>query len=60
MIIIDRVDREKYIGALQACRDNHSMAPIVDFFFKAAIQRMEKEISMKKTVEENVNYLADY
>ena len=60
MIIIDRVDREKYIGALQACRDNHNMAPIVDFFFKAAIQRMEREISLKASMSEDTDYKADY
>lgn len=48
MIIVDKADREKYIGALQTCRDERNTAPMVEFFFNTAIKRMENEIALKK------------
>lgn len=52
MIIIERTDREAYIGALKACRDERNMAPIVDFFFRTAIRRMERELEQKEGLSE--------
>ena len=48
MLIIDRIDREEYINALRQCRDSHNTAPMVAFFFKTAISRMEAELNQKR------------
>ena len=56
MILIEKQDREKYIGALKACRDEHNLAPIVDFYFKTAIKKMETEITLKKEMTKDGDY----
>lgn len=56
MIIIDRIDREKYINTLEICRDEHNTAPMVEFFFKTAIKRMEAEIALKKKLNKDVDF----
>lgn len=60
MLIIDKADREKYINALKSCRDEHNTAPMVAFFFDTAIDRMEKEIALKKEMnkESDFDYMA--
>ena len=59
MILIEKQDREKYIGVLKACRDERNLAPIVDFYFKTAIKKMETEIVLKKemTKDNGFDYL---
>ena len=56
MILIESTDREKYIGALKACRDERNTAPMVEFFFSIAIGRMEKELARKKSMNEDYNF----
>ena len=56
MILIEKQDREKYIGALKACRDEHNLAPIVDFYFKTAIKKLETEITLKKEMTKDGDY----
>lgn len=56
MILIEKQDRDKYIGALKACRDERNLAPIVEFYFKTAIKRMETEIALKKEMTKDTNY----
>lgn len=59
MILIEKQDREKYIGVLKACRDERNLAPIVDFYFKTAIKKIETEIVLKKemTKDNGFDYL---
>ena len=58
MILIESTEREKYIAALKACRNERNTAPMVDFFFNTAIKRMENEITLKKemTKENDFDY----
>ena len=58
MILIESTEREKYIAALKACRNERNTAPMVDFFFNTAIKRMETEITLKKemTKENDFDY----
>ena len=56
MLLIESTDREKYIGALKACRDERNTAPMVEFFFSIAIGRMEKELARKKSMNEDYNF----
>lgn len=56
ILIIDRADREEYIGALRLCRDERNTAPMVEFFFKTAIKRMEKELTLKKEMNEDTGF----
>ena len=56
MIIIDRADREKYIAALQICRDEHNAAAMVEFFFSTALKRMEYEIALKKEMNRSSDF----
>ena len=56
MILVEQQDREKYIGALKACRDERTLAPIVEFYFKTAIKRMDTEIALKKEMTEGNDY----
>lgn len=53
LLIIDNADREEYINALQICRDERNTAPMVSFFFKTAMKRMEKELAFKKEMNED-------
>lgn len=48
MLIIESSDKSEYINALRVCKDTHNTAAIVDFFFKTAIKRMEKELAQKR------------
>lgn len=56
MLLIESTDREKYIGALKACRDERNTALMVEFFFSIAIGRMEKELARKKSMNEDYNF----
>ena len=56
MILIESVKREKYIGALKACRDEHNTAPMVEFFFSVAIERMKKELALKDAMNKDCNF----
>lgn len=56
MILIEKQDRDKYIGTLKACRDERNLAPIVEFYFKTAIKRMETEIVLKKEMTKDNDY----
>ncbi|MBP1616035.1 MAG: huntingtin interacting protein E-like protein [Bacteroidetes bacterium] len=56
LIIIDNADRESYINALKQCRDERGTAPMVQYFFATAIQRMEKDIAQKRNNEIEIEF----
>jgi Fic family protein len=56
LIIIEKEDKPDYLNALRACRDQRNTAPMVKYFFSAAIKRMEKEIAQKKNNEMEMDF----
>lgn len=56
IIIIERSERNKYILALQSCRDERATAPMVKFFFDTTIKSMETEIALKKDFSKGVDF----
>lgn len=54
LIIITQEQKKDYIDALKASHKHKDMSPIVSFFFKTSIKRMEYEICEKKNL--NLNF----
>ncbi|MDE3744080.1 Fic family protein [Maribacter polysaccharolyticus] len=52
-VIILSKDKDHYINALKASEKNNSMEPIITFFYKTSMERMETEISQKKNLSKN-------
>jgi len=55
IIIIQSDHKQEYINALKLSQKMHDTFPIVDFFFRTAIDRMKDELAQKKQMNEGVN-----
>ena len=47
---------DRCVMSLGVCRDERNLAPIVEFYFKTAIKRMETEIVLKKEMTKDNDY----
>ena len=56
ILIINNGDKDSYINALRQCRDTHNTKPMVEFFFNAAISRMQNEIEQKQSANNDLDF----